>query len=78
VGTDGRLEVPSVATGTGPTRDAARDAALALTEDAAIRAALASSDSTRPYWVQGALGQQQEAQRKAAALEAPARRRLRR
>ena len=40
-----------------------------------IRAALTSSDSTRAYWVQGALGAQQEAQRTAAANEGPAKKR---
>jgi hypothetical protein len=73
--TDGTAAGPSVATGTGSTRDAAKEMALALADDPAIRAALASSDHRRPYWVQGALGEQLEAQRKTAASQATARKR---
>jgi hypothetical protein len=75
LGADGVISGSAVATGTGHTKDEARDAAMASTADAAIRAALASSDNTRPYWVQGALGEGKEAQRKAAADEATARKR---
>ena len=75
LGADGLVAGAAVATGAGPTKDAARDAAIALTEDAAIRAALTGSDNTRPYWVQGPVGEQQEAHRKAAATEATARKR---
>ena len=75
LGADGLVASPSVATGTGQTKDEARDGALTQTEDTAIRAALTSSDSTRAYWVQGALGAQQEAQRTAAANEGPAKKR---
>ena len=75
LGTGGLAVGPSVATGTGPTRDAARDDALALSSDPVIRAALAGSDNTRPYWMQGALGEKQEAERKAASTPSPARKR---
>jgi hypothetical protein len=72
---DGVIAGPSVASGTGLTKDAARDATLAVTEDAGIRVALTSLDIARPYWVQGALGEQREAQRLAEINEAPGRKR---
>ena len=73
LGADGTTSGPSVASGTGTTRDNAQDSALAQAGDPDIRAALASSDSTRPHWVQGAAGEQHEAQRRtAAAREAAA------
>ena len=75
LGTDGMAAGPSVATGTGSTKDAAKEMALALASDPAIRAALANSDHTRPYWVQGAQGEQLEAQRKATASQGTARKR---
>ena len=75
LGANGLVTGAAVASGNGPTRDEARAAALAASDDAAIRAALTSSDSTRPYWVQGAVGEQLEAQRKAAASEPTARKR---
>ncbi len=79
LGADGTAAGPSVADGSGHTKDEARDVALALAEDPLIRAALANSDNTRPYWVQGAFGEQQEAQRKAAATQSqgPTKRRIR-
>src|SRR6186997_432552 len=48
---------PTVATGTGNTQDAAREAALMATSDAGIRAALSGADPSRPHWVQGAIGE---------------------
>ena len=57
----------SVASGTGTTQQAAKDDALAQTRDEEIRSALASADPTRPYWVQGFVGEMREAERKAAA-----------
>ena len=75
LGTDGMAAGPSVATGTGTTKDNAKEMALALASDPAIRAALANSDHTRPYWVQGPLGERLEAQRKAAVDHSPARKR---
>lgn len=69
LGADQKSIGPSVASGTGQTRDDARDSALAAAADPAIRAALASSDQTRPYWTQGALGETCEAERKAAAVQ---------
>ena len=76
LGTDGTAVGSAVATGAGQTKDDARDMALSLASDPGIRAALASSDHTRPYWVQGALGEKLEAQRKAASGQTTARRRL--
>jgi hypothetical protein len=72
---DGRTVGAALVSGSGTTKDRAKDQALTLTHDPALRAALASADHSRPYWVQGALGQQQEAQRKAAAHQAAATRR---
>jgi hypothetical protein len=59
----------AVATGTGTTQEAAREAALTATSDDAVRAALIGADPTRPHWVQGAVGEKREAARKAAASE---------
>jgi hypothetical protein len=58
---------PSLASGVGNTQQAAKDDALSLATDAGIRAALTSADPRRPHWVQGAAGEQREAERKAAA-----------
>ena len=65
---------PTVATGTGTTQDAAKEAALMATSDAGIRAALSGADPSRPHWVQGAVGEKQEEARKAAAFDARGRR----
>jgi hypothetical protein len=72
---DGTTSGPSVATGTGSTRDAAKANALALAGDPAIRAALTNADHRRPHWVQGPLGEQLEAQRKATATQGTPRKR---
>jgi len=72
LGSDGRAAGSAVGSGTGATQDAAREAALALAVDPAIRAALATADHRRPYWIQGALGEKLESQRKAAAAQSSA------
>ena len=59
----------TLATGTGHTQQAAKDDALSIVTDPGIRAALTGADPKRPYWVQGAAGEKQEADRKAAASE---------
>ena len=59
----------SVASGTGRTQADAKDMALTLTSDPAIRAALLSSDHRRPYWLQGTLGEAHDARRNAARPE---------
>ncbi len=68
LGADEKSVGAAVATGTGQSRNEARDAALALATDPEIRAALAGSDQSRPYWTQGALGEKREAERKSAAV----------
>lgn len=51
LGADGLVASPSVATGTGQTKDEARDGALTQTEDTAIRAALTSNIEGDPFAV---------------------------
>jgi hypothetical protein len=65
--TTGMKAGASLATGTGATQQAAKEDALSSVSDAGIRAALTSADPSRPHWVQGAAGEQREAERKAAA-----------
>lgn len=59
----------TVATGSGHTPQAAKEDALTFASDPSIRAALTGADPRRPHWVQGAAGEKQEADRKAAANE---------
>ncbi len=66
VGPNGMATGSALASGTGTTKDTARDMALSLASDPAVRIALANADHRRPYWIQGAIGEKQEAQRKAA------------
>ena len=75
LGADEKAVGAAVATGTGSSRDEARDSALALATDPAIRAALAGSDQSRPYWTQGAIGEKREAERKSAVAPTAGRKR---
>jgi hypothetical protein len=59
----------TLASGTGHTQQAAKEDALATASAPEIRAALTGADHRRPHWVQGAAGERQEAERKAAASE---------
>ncbi|MEO8070032.1 MAG: hypothetical protein ABI652_01410 [Acidobacteriota bacterium] len=67
MGATGLAEGASLASGTGRTKDDAKDAALAGTDIVEVRAALASADHSRPYWTQGTMGAEQEARRVEAA-----------
>jgi hypothetical protein len=60
----------TVASGTGQTRDAAKEAALIGTSDEAVRAALADADPRRPHWAQGPLAATLGAAPKTATREA--------
>ncbi len=65
---------PSLADGTGRTQADAKDVALTVATDPAVRAALLSSDHRRPYWLQGTFAEAQDAARTAARPEAPRKR----
>jgi hypothetical protein len=54
LGLNGQTSGPALVSGSGPTRDDAKNAAVALASDPAIRAALEGSDNRRPYWLQDA------------------------
>ena len=49
---NGKKAGETVASGTGTTQDAAKEAALNTTSHDAIRAALTAADPTRPHWLQ--------------------------